>query len=850
MAARSVDRAPGSGSIRPDMSLRSRHVAARAACAGLVLGLVLAACRAPGPGLAGGLPRARAHEPRERDFDVQHEALTLALFPEERRIEGACRVRFESTVAALAELRLDLVGLEVAGVQDEHGRALTYTHAQGELAITLAEPLARGASAELTVHYGGVPSFGLWWSGEALDGGTPTLAFTHGQSSASRGWFPCVDDPGERATSELEVDVPSGWVVTAPGARVDAHDEGGRHREHWRMERAHPAYLTSLVAGELVVQEAGGAGVPLEYLCEPRYAEWLAPTFAETPEVLSFLSEYCGLAYPYPKYSQAAVDNFPWGGMENVSATTLTPLLLSDERGHRDQPPYGLIAHEAAHQWFGDLFTCADWSHLWLNEGFATYLTLLYVEASRGADEFAAQMRDVQEAYLTEDVGRGRRPTVWNVWKEPDDVFDTRAYQGAAARLHLLRFVLGDEAFRAGVRAYAAESAGHAVTTADFQRAMERSSGRELDTFFQQWFLARGFPEFRVRWEWDEDDGRVELEVEQVQDPGDGTPAVFRLPCEVELRDRGGTSEFRFELDEREEHFELEAPERPLYVRFDPAGWIPKIVRQQRSAAEWLAIARLDLDVNARREAVQALGPLASEARTRGDAEAPSYSLELVERLRGDGSPYVRAGAAQALGQAGGREAEDALRVAAFEDPEARVRTAALNALRAFAPQPELAELALEAFAEAYSYQSAGAAAALYCACRPEGAFDWLVANLELDSPHDVLAGNLLRLVAEAHDARMPGELRRWAADPALAPAARAVAAELLGACTRETQANGAALVGLLETPSFHLRRAALRALARLANPATRHALSEYYPRARTPEERRIVEAALERVQP
>src|SRR6185436_17161819 len=128
--------------------------------------------------------------------------------------------------------------------------------------------------------------------------------------------------------------------------------------------------------------------VPLYFVAEPYLAEWIAPTFEETDEILDFFAGLTGRAYPFPKYSQAAVDNFPWGGMENVSATTLTPLVLADERARADQPPYLLIAHEAAHQWFGDLFTCADWSHLWLNEGFATYCALLYAERSRGTDEF------------------------------------------------------------------------------------------------------------------------------------------------------------------------------------------------------------------------------------------------------------------------------------------------------------------------------------------------------------------------------------------------------------------------------------------------------------------------------
>lgn len=817
--------------------------------AGLTLAIALAlACRAPAgpPSAKLALPRERAHDPFLRQTDVLSYGIDLELLPATRAIRATCRVRFQALREAQRELRLDLVGLTVDRVRDGQGRTLPFRREGAELVVELARALGRGEEAEVLVDYGGQPERGLWFAGERLDGTGPTLVFSHGQTQDSRGWFPCVDHPTERATSEILVTMPAGWSATANGERIEARDEGERYVERWRMDFPFPSYLVSLVAGEFELEKGQAGDTPLTFLVEPRYREWLEPTFAETDEILAFLEDLTGVPYPFPKYSQAAVDNFPWGGMENLSATTLTPLILTDERGRLDQPPFFLVAHEAAHQWFGNLITCAEWSDLWLNEGFATYCTLLYLEATRGADEFRAQMRETQEAYLAGDVGFARRPTVWNVWKEPDDVFDTHTYQGGAARLHLLRFLVGDEAFRAGVRQYAGENAGRGVTTTDLRSAMERASGQDLGRFFEQWLLQPGFPEFALAWEWDESARQVVLEVAQIQDPTDGTPEVFDLPVVVQVCTEGGVRDHRLRLARRSERFRMPCPSRPLFVRFDAQGWIPKRVREDKEPAEWLSLAQRADDVNARREAVLALGPLAGAWRTRTGADGAALA-ELLARLGSDPSPWVRADAATALGTAGGRAAEDGLARAALGDAEPRVRTAALYALGAFGPDPGRSGLAEDVFHDAPSYRTMAAAASLLCSAAPERALTFLLAGLERESPHDVLAGLLLRQLAQLSDPRVPAELRRHAADRWLAPTARAVAVQGLATCARERLESSRFLVPFLAEESFHLRGAAIHALADFGDEGAYRALRAYYPRARTSEERRTIETLLAR---
>jgi len=790
--------------------------------------LVVSGCEAlpsSSPG-RGTLAEASVHEPILRRYDVEHYAIDITLQPESGSIEGVCRIRLTPTTANLEQIELDLVTLEVTGVRDDEGSSLAFSQHDGLLRVELAAPLDIGEVCEIAVRYGGTPSTGLWFSGTRADGSGPTQVFTHGQTRNSRGWFPCHDQPADRATSEVRVTMPAAWVSLAAGNKIDSKLAAGQKIEHWRMETPHPSYLVTLVAGELYLEESEWDGIPLTFAAEPAYRSMMAATFAETDEILAFLSGYTGIRYPYSKYSQVAVANFPWGGMENISATTLTPLTFDDDKGNLDDQSTGLVAHEAAHQWFGDLFTCRDWSHIWLNEGFATYMALLYFEETRGVDEFRARMRDAQDRYLEEDRGSARRPTVWSVWKDPEDLFDTRSYEGGAARLHLLRYLLGDDDFRAGVRTYVAENTGKSVVSDDLKRSMEKVSGKNLDTFFEQWIYGRGYPEFELRWEWDEDTGIVTLDVWQVQATGDGTPAVFKLPVDIEILDEAGAVTHRVKLLERKHRFEFEVAGRPFYVRFDKYGWIPKTVNWKKKSSEWLAIAYGDDDVNGRRDAARALGVLSMELRRRNDLDRlETYTAELVNMLGRDKSPYVRAAAAEGLGAGGGLEARLRLMSAATEDDSARVRVAALEGLARFGETLELAEFGRNVFDERYSWATMGAAAGLVCAADPDGAFNWLGERLFIDSPHDQLRAYLFTHMGGLRNRTVDDQLRRWALDDSVHPQARGVALKTLADRRRQVVQNSSFISGFLADENFRLRQSAVEALASLRDDTARRSL-------------------------
>lgn len=807
----------------------------------LSLGLFLAALSAPlacrvNPAVhpATAAPEVRAT--RAEPIDVEHYAIELTLDPDRERIEGRCTVRLWAVEDGLHSVKLDFEGLEVEEVLDRSRRRLEFTHRRGQLEIRLAQPLRRGDFAELAIRYGGRPAKGLWFAGHRA--GRATQVYTQGQCEDSRWWFPCIDDPADRATSEVRVHMPAHWTSVAAGELVDRRIVDGRRTDHWRMAFPHPPYLVTLVAGEFSESEGDWDGVPLLYLFEPGYEAWAEAAFAETGAALEFLSELTGVRYPYPKYSQACVENFPFGGMENISASTLTDRTLRDERGLRDGDSVGLVLHEVAHQWFGNLMTCRDWSHIWLNEGFATYVTLLYFEETRGRDDFRVRLRDAQEGYVASDQGEQRRPMVHDVYRDPIDLFFSgHAYAGGAVRLHLLRHVLGERAFRRGVQIYVADNTNRSVVTDDLQRAFEEASGKDLGPFFEQWFHSPGFPEFVVSTEYDGRERELLLTVEQIQDPGDGTPAVFAVPVDVELRIGDASRIERVEITQRRQVFRFAAESRPRWVHFDAGGSIPKKLRFEREPEAWIALAAESDDVNARRDAVTALAELARATDVRAELQGA-----IEARLASDAVPAVRIAAARALATVADPTGRAGLLRAAESDDDAGVRAAALTALEAFGPDAETALAAERAFDAGYSWNVMAAAASLRATAGPADAFEWLRARLGLASPHDQLRAALLTRLAKLDDTRVRVELLRWLRDLGAGIEARAAAARGLGRFARNDAEVSALLVALLDAREHRLRAACIDALAHDPSPELLASLESFYARSVFPTERRRIE--------
>lgn len=778
-------------------------------------------------------------------LDVEHYLLDVQLFPKQRRIEGECTIRLFATGDGPRTLDLDLEGLDVIDVVDDRSRPLEFVHDNGQLSVRWTRATNPDEAITLHVRYAGSPAQGLWW---VTDRSGQSLVFTHGECEESSWWFPCNDVPDDRATSELRVTMPGAWSSVAAGERVLSEVQAdGRRTDHWRMNTPHAVYLTSLVAGQLESVDQDWHGVPLTFHAPKEWAPYLTESLSQTGAALDYFSELLGRRYPYRKYAQACVPGFPFGGMENISATTLTVESLSDAAGLLDRRPDALVAHEVAHQWIGNLVTVSDWSHVWIQEGLATYLTLMFMEHLHGKAEFQIGMREKRREYLKADRGGSRRAIVHDVYRSPSDLFaGAHAYQGGATRFHLLRFLLGEEGFRTGLRLLVGRSAGRSIDTDDVRLAFEQASGRDLESFFQQWLLEPGHPEIQTRWRHDPTRKRVILSVNQVQSIEGGTASAFQAPVQVEIMDSAGSRTVRIELEKRRAKYELACEGEPLWVRFDKDRWLPAEIRPEKEAAEWLAILLLDDDLNGRLDALRALARMRAEV-----AEDVRVAIDqgISQSLGSDPAEAVRSGAASLLRRLQTPEARRALESSASTDAALAVRQAALGALAAWGPDAGLKTLAERTFDARDSWGTMGAAASLRVAADPDTGLDWVRERLGEASPNEILRRHLLRALGPLPTRDAGLELRRWLNDTGAFAEVRAEAArQLVPRATGSEKAAAAVradLIAALETEDGRLRRALLDGLARLDHQDVRDALTTYHGRTVHARERRVIEASL-----
>ncbi|MCL4540372.1 MAG: M1 family metallopeptidase, partial [Bacteroidetes bacterium] len=320
----------------------------------------------------------------------------------------------------------------------------------------------------------------------------------------ARYWFPCHDYPDDFMTSSVTATVPENWVVISNGLleKVTTDRKDKTKTFHWVESKTHVIYLISIVAGEFSVVRDHYGNIPIYYYVAPEYAKYAKLDFSHTPDILRFYSDVTHYPYPWQKLALSAVSDFTFGGMENVSAITLTDQTMHGIDAEPQVSTTDLVSHETAHQWFGDLLTCRSWANAWLNEGFATYFEALYGEHAFGEDHFNYEMyRDHEEVVGADKMER--RPTVYNRYYSTVDLFGPDIYQRGASILHMLRGIVGKDLFFKAIQHYVHEFQHQNVDSHDFIDAVEEATGYDLGWFFNEWLYKGGHPIFDVSYSYD-----------------------------------------------------------------------------------------------------------------------------------------------------------------------------------------------------------------------------------------------------------------------------------------------------------------------------------------------------------
>jgi aminopeptidase N len=757
---------------------------------------------------------ATRHFERDRPFAVTHLDLDITLEVPERSLRATATLEVRRTDPTAEAVEFDAVGFEIADVRvDEATSECNYDGRKLRVPVDLAR-----ANVRVTVSYRATPRRGLYFiEPDEHYPNKPRQVWSQCQEEDARHWFPCDDSPHAKMTTQITAHVPSGWFALSNGKLVSSDSSGsGESVYRYALAEPHSSYLVTLVAGEFSVLpdtvHVGGRDVPLTYVVPKGREDDGLRTFSHTARMIEHFGERTGVDFPWDSYAQVVVSDFIFGGMENTTATTMYEHILLDERASLDVTSDDLIAHELAHQWFGDFVTCRDWYEGWLNEGFATFFEHVWREKYLGPDEYDWGIKGDLETYLAEARTRYRRPIVCQDYDAPLDLFDRHLYEKGGVVLHALRLELGDALFWRGVHIYLARHARGVVETRDLRLAMEEASGRSLGRAFEQWVNRPGHPELSVTVAWDK--GVLTLTAQQTQSTSDGVPSCFELSIDVDVvRGPERTAErHRLRLSERQQSFAIPSATRPAFVVVDP---------ESRIVGETTVKAPADMLREQLEHAASARGRwLAAQALFRSDDPA---TLRALGRVLADEREFwgTRAECANTLGKLRLRECFDILSEA-LRTPHPKVRRAVVGALGSFRTTAAAGLLKPVALGDE-SYLVEGEAARALGKTRQSDAFDTLVELLDRPSWFDVVRAGAIEGLAALRDDRAVPHLRARVryGQPMRMRRASVLALPKLASdrATRET------IEDLLEDRDPILRVDAVRALGELGDAKARPAL-------------------------
>ncbi|HYX90818.1 MAG TPA: M1 family metallopeptidase, partial [Myxococcaceae bacterium] len=487
------------------------------------------------------LGASTAPEP-PRPYDVQHYRIDMRL---------ANNGTFENEVAIsltparlLSSIELDSYGLDVQAATLE-GKEVPFTQrddpARGTGLLTLRPraPLAANKPVTFSIRYKGTATTaqeGFFRTQDLSDPALLPYFFTQFEPDYARRFFPSNDRPDDKATTELFAIVDARYTVLSNGAKLKDEtysDKGDQlRRVHWRQDKPHPTYVVAVAIGQFEQVETA-ASVPASLWVQPLRRDRAFLAVSATEHALAFQERYLGVKYPWAKHDQVAVPNFFWGGMENTSLVFQRDNgLVLEDKNHIDgrTTVTGLVAHELAHQWFGDYVTCKSWADIWLNEGFATFLGRKTEDAYLGND-----LIDVERAtetfvrYFREEDGPRSHPLVVRN-EAAKEAFDATSYTKGAHVLRMMEHWVGEEAFRKGLKSYLERHALGNARSEDFFATFMKATGTETELrgFRDSWLYRRGYPVIVPETSWDGTALRVTIR-QRPNHPEEKGPFVFKL---------------------------------------------------------------------------------------------------------------------------------------------------------------------------------------------------------------------------------------------------------------------------------------------------------------------------------
>jgi aminopeptidase N len=383
--------------------------------------------------------------------------------------------------------------------------------------------------------------------------------WTQGETESNSVWFPTIDAPNVKTSQEMFITVDEKYQTLSNGKLIKTtKNSDGTKTDHWFQELPHSPYLFMMCVGEFkIVKDSftrkNGQKIDVNYYVEPEWEKFAKNIFGETPKMIQFFSDLTGIEYPWDKYNQIVVRDYVSGAMENTGAVIFGEFAYKTNRELLDNTDNSTIAHELFHHWFGDLVTCESWSNLPLNESFANYSQYLWDEQRYGIDEADYNAEIEKEGYFASEANGGFHNLIWHNYNDKEQMFDSHSYNKGGRILHMLRNTIGDSAFFYGLKLYLKTNQFKAAEFHNLRLAFEEVSGRDLNWFFDQWFLASGHPILDVEHYHSVQNKEVVLTIYQNQDLA--TTPLYQLPLEVLVVDDTGEKTYQIVVKKVENKF-------------------------------------------------------------------------------------------------------------------------------------------------------------------------------------------------------------------------------------------------------------------------------------------------------
>ena len=505
--------------------------------------------------------------PRQPGVDVQHYRFALTLSDSTDELIGEATIAIRFTRDGLNDFFLDLAtpagakGMTVTAVTSD-STPLRYIHSDNHLRISLRTPTRTGELRRFTIAYHGIPAGGLT---TGVNRFKERCFFSWNWPDKARQWLPMIDHPGDKASSEFIITAPAKYSVVANGLLQEEVASGdGRKTTHWKQSVPIASWLNAIGVEQFAVHHGGMVrGVELQtWVPHQDFAKGVAAFEEPSRKAIEFYSDHIG-PYAYEKLANVSAA-FGGGGTEHASAIFYGENVI-------DGNATSIVAHEIAHQWFGDGVTESDWDDAWLSEGFATYFTLLYSEHYDGRDAFVTGLQRARVTALAAEK-RLNEPVVHNNIADLKGVIPPLVYQKGGWVLHMLRAQLGTETFWTGIREYYRRYRDANASSDDLRRVMEEVSGQDLRWFFDQWLHRNFSPSLTGSWRYDAAAKKIVIELTQTQA---GEP--YRLPLEVSVTsDSTGLPAkiARIEQTQMKQRFEIVTDRPPKDVVLDPNTWM------------------------------------------------------------------------------------------------------------------------------------------------------------------------------------------------------------------------------------------------------------------------------------